>query len=159
MDQDEFLERATHRLSAEAEGFSLTQIDDRSEAADVVRAVLGALGNRLPGQDSALLAAALPGDLGESVPAGTNGEPFGLDAFFERVAERSAVEQEPEEASYYTRAVVSLLYDADVVGDDLDLEGTLPDEYEPLFEFVHGERPWDKYQERVEARNPIEDEG
>lgn len=159
MDQDEFLERATHRLSAEAEGFSLTPIDDRSEAEDIVTAVLGALGERLPGEEAALLAAKLPGDLGEAVPAGTNGSSLDLDEFFEHVATRSTVEQESEEASYYTRVVISLLYDADIVGDELDLEAALPETYEPLFEFVHGERPWDKYGERLGDRNPLEEAG
>lgn len=150
MEPEEIIGQATHRLSTTAEGFSLTPIETRDEAEDVLAAVLRTLSEQLPAEDAARLADRLPDGLDVELPeAGTQAD-YSLEDFFEQVTDRSSVEHDPEAVSYYARVVLSLLYDAGIAGDGLDLESALPAEYDPLFEFVHGEGPWDKYEDTPE---------
>lgn len=123
----------------------MTSIEENDEAEDIVSAVLSVLSEQLDADSAARLVDRLPEGVGESVSSAGDETDYKLEEFFEEVTARSVVEQDPEAISYYARAVLSVLYDADIGGDDLDLEAMLSDEYGPLFEFVHGVRPWDKY--------------
>lgn len=145
MDRETFLDHANHRLSSEAKGFSLTPIDTSEEAEPFVEAVLQTLGERLPTAEAEALADGLPDGIDQYVAEAESGQEFDHDEFLNRIADRADVDS--GEVSYYAKAIVSLVYDAGAAGDELDLQSVLPEEYDSIFEFTFGSRPWDKYED------------
>lgn len=148
MDRETFLDHANHRLSTEAEGFSLTPIETREEAEPLVEAVLQTLGERLPPAEAEAVADGLPDGVGEYVAEAESGQEFGYEEFTNRIADRADLDE--SQVDYYAKAIVSLVYDAGAAGDGTDLESVLPVEYDSLFEFIRGSRPWDKYEDSYE---------
>lgn len=87
----------------------------REEAADLTRATLGALGERLSATEARHLALRLPEPLGESLGASTgSAEKFGLEEFIRRVSEHTGLTV--RETTDGVRAVLTTLHE--VVGDE-----------------------------------------
>jgi uncharacterized protein (DUF2267 family) len=147
MDRQTFLRHASHRLSTEAEGISLTAIDGPEEAEPVVEAVLRTLGESLSDGTAASVAAGLPEGIGDSLRVAEGGG-NDYEDFLTLVGERTEFDR--EESGYAVKATLSLVADAADGASD-ELQGDLPDSFGPLFEFVDADsRPWDKYEARVD---------
>lgn len=108
-----------------------TDLANQDEASRAVRATLRTLGTRLAGGEPRDLAAQLPPELAEAVPAEGPGERFGVDEFYERVAAEEGCD--PRKARQHARAVGSVLRTALTEGELDDLTSQLPDEYRDLF--------------------------
>jgi uncharacterized protein (DUF2267 family) len=106
----------------------------REEAEEATRATLGPLSGRLAGGEPHDLASQLPPELAEYVryDEEQKSDPFSLDEFFRRVAEKEGVD-EPD-AVYHARVVVEVLQEAVTKGEIDDVRSQLPPKYAPLFE-------------------------
>lgn len=104
----------------------------REEAADLTRATLGALGERLSAGEARNLALQLPEPLRESLPVRDKSEQFGLHDFVVRVSNRTGLTV--QEATGGVRAVLTTLRE------------TIPDE---VFDHAMSQLPGD-FQEMVE---------
>jgi len=102
--------------------------NDQAERA--LRATLRTLGERLAGGESFDLASQLPGELQDELPPLAPGEPFSLEEFYRRVAEREGTA--PEEARRHARAVMAVLREAVSSGEFDDVLAQLPKEYTDL---------------------------
>jgi len=120
MDDREFF-----RTVAQRSGLS------RQEAADVTRATLETLADRLSGGEAQDLAAQLPDGLREYLRAERNkgAKRFGLDEFVDRISQRNGLK--PAETRTALRAVFTTLRDAS--GDEFDeVMSQLPKEMQNL---------------------------
>ncbi|MFC6769723.1 DUF2267 domain-containing protein [Natrinema soli] len=89
MEQAELLERVSDRTAA-----------DEQSAADVTRAVLETLGERLSEDEAEDLAAQLPGELSQHLTDGESGRRFSEEEFISRVDQRMDTVDDPgQEAS------------------------------------------------------------
>jgi uncharacterized protein (DUF2267 family) len=100
------------------------------QAERALRATLQTLGERLEGGESFDLASQLPEDLAEELPVLAPGEPFGLDDFYSRVADREGTD--PQTARHHARAVLAVLRQAITAGEFDDVLSQLPKEYADL---------------------------
>lgn len=117
--------------------------DRQAEAVRATRAVLTTLGERLQPQEAADVAAPLPMEIDRFLLEADSGQRFGFDEFVSRVAERDAVDE--AEATYRAQAIMDLVWEVEPPGEDRDVRGSLPADYEDLFEFVDADRkPWDQ---------------
>lgn len=108
------------------------RLDSNSAAVSAVRATLETLGERLAGGQAQHIAAQLPEEIGYYLRQPDKDESFELDDFYQRVAEREAVDY--PDAVYHARIVMRVLGDAISAGEMRDLRAQLPDEYDDLFE-------------------------
>ena len=113
------------------------RIPDHGHAAQAVRATLNVLGQRLS-TEAEDLAAQLPAELAEALPTDGSVERFGVQEFYERVADREGRGCTPEQARQHARAVTAALRAA--VGPEYrDVLDQLPGDYADLMhtENVH----------------------
>jgi uncharacterized protein (DUF2267 family) len=106
------------------------RIPDAAHAEQAVRATLAVLGQRLS-TEAADLAAQLPPELAEVLATDGSAERFGLEEFYERVADREGRGCSPEQARQHARAVTAALREA--VGPEYrHLLDQLPGDYADL---------------------------
>lgn len=123
MQYDEFIGQVQHRA----------RMADSEEAVRAVRVVLQTLGRRLVGGEIKDAASQLPREIAlylEEAEAGSG--KYGLDEFYERVAEKEGLDLPI--AIHHARAVVSVLLDALSPGEVKDIREQLPREFDALFE-------------------------
>lgn len=121
MQTHEFLNRVMQRSDLEQE----------QDAKRATLAVLETLAHRLAGGEPKDLASQLPEELAGALQIEEGNDPFGLDVFYEQVAEREGVARNQAEA--HARAVISVLMEAVSQGEIGDVRAQLPGEYAPLF--------------------------
>lgn len=122
MQFDEFVGRVHNRAKLASAG----------EALRAIRATLQTLSERVYFDEAQDLAAQLPREIGEYLTMVEDIERFSLDEFFDRVAEREAIDL--PDATYHARVVMEVLEEAVTPGEMDDIRAQLPDEYKPLFE-------------------------
>ena len=106
--------------------------DDQAEAEKVTRAVLRVLSERLPGGESAHLAAQLPGALQDAMrDADAPAASYGLDEFVSRVA--TELETTPEIAKWDASAVLTTVAESVTGGQLNQVLSVLPSGYALLF--------------------------
>jgi uncharacterized protein (DUF2267 family) len=114
-------------IVAETAGISL------EEAERAARATLSTLAERITRGEADDIAGFLPRELrGELTAAPEPAEPFGLDEFVRRVAEREGVD--PATASGHAQAVFTALGQAVAPGELRDMAAQLPRDFEPLLQ-------------------------
>jgi uncharacterized protein (DUF2267 family) len=96
----------------------------------VERATLRTLADRISGGEAQDLAAQLPSPLKEPLQVPEDAEPFGVEEFVRRVAERGEVG--PEEARTGAAAVLTTVREAVTPGEFDDVLSQLPQEYREL---------------------------
>ena len=134
MDRDQFIElvrqRARVPASRRLDGAPLT---DEEMAETLVRATLQVLAQRISGGEARDIARQLPPPLDEWLrPEHENAEPFDLEVFVQRVADRALVDFDA--ARVGVRAVFRTLREA-VTGDEFeDVLAQLPREYTTLLD-------------------------
>lgn len=125
MQYQEFVNRVNEQIRTESPG----------DAELAIQATLATLGERISGGETENLAAQLPAELQTQLESGNyteEAEPFSLDEFYLRVAEREGASS-PETAVEHARAVMEQLTHAVTGGELADIQRQLPEEYEPLF--------------------------
>ena len=128
MQKQEFLSEVQRQLGAASD----------EESTNAVRAVLQTLADHLAGNAPAKLAAQLPEEIGaiitdhKSDPS-ADGEGFGVEEFVRRTAERAGT-GDLSAAKNQAIAVLGALRTAVSDGEFDKMRGTLPPEYDELFE-------------------------
>ena len=112
------------------------QLGARDAAESATRATLETLGARLDAGMAENLAAQLPPEIGLHLrEADDQAEPFGLDEFRRRLAQRETSNVDEATAESHARVVFSVVEEA-ITGDALDrARQQLPPEFSELFEF------------------------
>jgi uncharacterized protein (DUF2267 family) len=134
MDHDQFIELVRERAGVPAsrrlDGMPLT---DREMAENLTQATLQVLAQRISGGEARDLSVQLPPGFEQALrPEHEHAEPFDLEVFINRVAERAVVDFEAARAG--VRAVFQTLREA-VTGDEFeDVLAQLPREYTALLE-------------------------
>lgn len=128
MQNHEFLSEVGRRIGVES----------NVEAANATRAVLQTLADHLAGNAPAKLAAQLPEEIGAYITDHKNdpeadGEGFGVDEFVKRTATRGGVE-DSNTAKNHAAAVLAVMRQAISEGEFDKMRGTLPVEYDELFD-------------------------
>lgn len=126
MQHDEFIGQVQQRA----------RLDSRGAAEQATRAVLQTLSARLAGGLPTNIGDQLPPEIGRHLEPEENGaEQFGLDDFYERVADEQREAVDLPQAALHTRAVLSVLDEA-LTGSRLDdVKEQLPDEFSSMFEY------------------------
>ena len=114
-----------------AEVRNLAELASNEEAEKATRATLETLGERLAGNEPSNLAAQLPPEVASYVGGSGSGEPFSVDEFYDRVAQREGVNR--DEAIRHARAVATVVQTAVTGGEIDDVRSQLGNEYEELF--------------------------
>ena len=100
-------------------------------AVRAIRATLETLGERIVADEASHLAAQLPQEIGHYLHQANATDRFSLDEFFQRVAQKEAVDLPA--AAHHARVVVSVLKEA-VTPNQIDhVRNLLPNEFAPLF--------------------------
>jgi uncharacterized protein (DUF2267 family) len=103
----------------------------REDAEALTAATLHTLAERISGGEAEDLAAQLPKELKEHLARpGEEAEPFGLDEFVRRVAQRAGTD--PDQAFAHVGAVFATLREAVTSGELDDIAAQLPDELRGL---------------------------
>lgn len=128
MQNHEFLSEVQKRIGADSSG----------EAITATRATLQTLADHLAGNAPAKLAAQLPEDVGAFITEyksdpDAEGEGFGVEEFVRRTAERIGLD-DPDTAKNHAIAVLAVMREAISEGEFDKMRGTLPAEYDALFE-------------------------
>lgn len=112
-------------------------LDSRGAAEAATRATLETLGERLAGGEPDNLAAQLPPEIGLHLRREDGaGDPFDVEEFHRRVAEREGPGTDTGDAAFHASAVLSVVRDA-VTGGVLDhVAAQLPPEFNAVFEFA-----------------------
>lgn len=105
------------------------EFPDATAAEDAVLATLSVLGERLKGGEARDLAAQLPGDLADAVQTSGPGEPFDLQEFSRRVAEREEREVSSAVALQHASVVLEVVLGSVSSGERDDVIAQLPAEY------------------------------
>lgn len=126
MQHDEFIGQVQQRA----------RLGSRGAAEQATRAVLQTLSARLAGGLPGNIGDQLPPEIGRHLEREENGaEQFGLDDFYERVADEQPEGVDLPQAALHTRAVLSVLDEA-LTGSRLDdVKEQLPDEFSSMFEY------------------------
>lgn len=106
-----------------------TGLTDNAGAERAVRATLTVLGQRLKGGETRDLAAQLPAELKEHLPAEGPGEQFDVTSFFERVATEEGGGVTVAQARQHARATAKALEAAVSAGEWQHLASQLPEDY------------------------------
>lgn len=109
-----------------------TKLTDNESAGRAVRATLTVLGRRLKGGETRDLAAQLPADLKDLLPADGPGEQFDVSAFYEHVADEEGGEVTVAQARQHARATAKGLEAAVSAGEWQHLASQLPEDYADL---------------------------
>lgn len=113
----------------------------QAEAVRASRAVLTTLGERLSADEAADVAGVLPMEIDRYLLEADSGQRFDFSEFVDRVAERDSVDG--ADAAFRSKAIMDLVWELEPPGEDRDIRGSLPDDYEDLFEFVDvDQKPW-----------------
>ena len=134
MDHDTFIELVRQRAGVPAsrrlDGMPMT---DTEMATSLTRATLQVLAQRISGGEARDIALQLPPDLDQALqPEHEHAEPFDLEVFVQRVADRAFVDYDAALAG--VRAVFQTLREA-VTGDEFeDVLAQLPREYAALLD-------------------------
>lgn len=128
MQNHEFINEVERRIGAES----------ADEANNAVRATLQTLADHLAGNAPAKLAAQLPEEIGTFITEHKSdpdaaGEGFGVEEFVRRTAERAGL-SDAATAKSYAVAVLAVMREAISEGEFDKMRGTLPDEYDALFD-------------------------
>jgi uncharacterized protein (DUF2267 family) len=103
----------------------------REQAERAIEATLRTLAERITGGEAEDVARVLPEELRPFLfPTREEAEPFGLDEFYRRVADRAGVDRAT--AARHASAVFAALGVAVAPGELRDMAAQLPQEYEPL---------------------------
>lgn len=131
MNYREFVGQAQHRL----------ELDELGPTVRVIRAVLTTLGERVDPGEATDLASPLPMEIDRYLieAAEQGGEKFSFDEFLNRVSERADLNRST--ANYYSQTVVGLVGDIVPPGNIEKIRNQLPDEFEPIFQFVDEPHP------------------
>jgi uncharacterized protein (DUF2267 family) len=124
MQFDEFVGEVQH----------LARLGSTGETMRAIAATMETLGERLYGDEADNLGAQLPYALAAYLRLAQEREAFGLDEFFQRVAEREGAGVDLPDAAHHVRVVMAVLEEAVTPGEWADARAQLPDEWEPLFE-------------------------
>ena len=124
MQFEQFVGEVQHRARLASEGESMRAI----------QATLETLGERLHGEEAENLGAQLPSALGAYLRLANEKESFGIDEFFQRVAQREGAGVDVPGAAHHARAVIAVLQEAVSAGEMADVRAQLPNEWEPLFD-------------------------
>lgn len=120
MQYDEFITKVAHEAAV-----------PREEADALTAATLRTLAERISGGEAEDLAAQLPKELkGYLARPGEEAEPFGLDEFVRRVAERAGTDS--DQAFAHVGAVFATLREAVAAGELDDVAAQLPEELRGL---------------------------
>lgn len=131
MNYDDFIGEVQNRID----------VGDTGHTVEATRVVLTTLGERLQEGEATDLAAPLPMEVDRYLLEADSGQSFEWDEFVERVAERSGVDE--ADAQFRAQAVADLVWDVVPEGEVEDVRGSLPDDFEPLFEYVEQpQAPW-----------------
>jgi uncharacterized protein (DUF2267 family) len=134
MDRDQFIELVRRRAGVPASRrLDAMPVTDTEMAENLTRATLQVLAQRISGGQARDLAGQLPPPLDEWLqPEREKAEPFDLEVFIQRVADRAMVDFDAARAG--VRAVFGTLREA-VTGEEFeDLLAQLPGEYTALLE-------------------------
>jgi uncharacterized protein (DUF2267 family) len=93
-----------------AEVRNLAELANDEEAEKATRATLETLRERLAGNEPSNLAAQLPPEVASYVEGSGSGEPFSVDEFYDRVAQKEGVDH--DEAVKHARAVATVVQTA-----------------------------------------------
>lgn len=121
MNHDEFVGHVQH----------LAHLPSRGDAETIIRATFETLGERLPMDSAAHVAAQLPPELGRHL-RNRQFEHLSLGEFTERVAARE--HRDVEKASFHARCVLDALNAAISLGAVQKIRKQLPGEFQSLFE-------------------------
>jgi uncharacterized protein (DUF2267 family) len=114
-----------------AEVRNLAELANDEEAEKATRATLETLRERLAGNEPSNLAAQLPPKVASYVEGSGSGEPFSVDEFYDRVAQKEGVDH--DEAVKHARAVATVVQTAVTGGEVDDVRSQLGNEYGELF--------------------------
>jgi uncharacterized protein (DUF2267 family) len=114
-----------------AEVRNLAELANDEEAEKATRATLDTLRERLAGNEPSNLAAQLPPEVASYVEGSGSGEPFSVDEFYDRVAQKEGVDH--DEAVKHARAVATVVQTAVTGGEVDDVRSQLGNEYGELF--------------------------
>jgi uncharacterized protein (DUF2267 family) len=114
-----------------AEVRNLAELANDEEAQKATRATLETLRERLAGNEPSNLAAQLPPEVASYVEGSGSGEPFSVDEFYDRVAQKEGVDH--DEAVKHARAVATVVQTAVTGGEVDDVRSQLGNEYGELF--------------------------
>jgi uncharacterized protein (DUF2267 family) len=114
-----------------AEVKNLAELGSNEEAEEATRATLETLRERLAGDEPSNLAAQLPPEVAPYAEGEGGREPFPVEEFYDRVAQKAGVGR--EEAVRHARAVATVVQTAVTGGELDDVRSQLGDEYEELF--------------------------
>jgi uncharacterized protein (DUF2267 family) len=114
-----------------AEVRNLAELANDEEAEKATRATLETLRERLAGNEPSNLAAQLPPKVASYVEGSGSGEPFSVDEFYDRVAQKEGVDH--DEAVKHARAVATVVQNAVTRGEVDDVRSQLGNEYGELF--------------------------
>jgi uncharacterized protein (DUF2267 family) len=134
VDHDQFIELVRQRAGVQASRrLDAMPLTDREMAENLTRATLQVLTQRISGGEARDLARQQPPEFEEALrPEREKAEPFDLEVFIQRVADRALVDFEAARAG--VRAVFQTLREA-VTGDEFeDVLAQLPREYTALLE-------------------------
>ena len=112
------------------------QLDNLQQAAEVSRAVLEALGERLFNNEADDLAAQLPEQLAQSL-RGHQSRAFGLDEVLAMIAGKT--DASPDQAEHYAGTVIAVMKKFISEGELHDVQAQLPKEFSRLFGVGPGE--------------------
>ena len=102
----------------------------RDQAERAVKATLSTLAERLSGGEARDIASQLPSELRRLLEDGENAQPFALEEFLRRIAEREGVD--PEAAARHARAVFATLGQTVSHDEIYDMASELPKDFQPL---------------------------
>jgi len=132
MNYKTFMGQAQHRL----------ELDELGPAVRVTRAVLTTLGERIDPGEATDLASPLPMEVDRyliEAAERAGGEKFTFDEFLDRVGQRAGIERSA--ANYYSQTIVGLVSEVVPLGNIEKVRNQLPEEFEPIFQFVDEEHP------------------
>ena len=126
MKYEEFLEEVKLRA----------QLDSLQQAADVSRAVLAVLGERLFNNEAEDLAAQLPEPLAGSL-RGQTSRAFGLEEFLDKISEKTGGTH--DQAEHFAGVVIAVMKKFVSEGELHDVQSQLPKDFSRLFGVGPGE--------------------
>ena len=124
MNYKSFMGQVQHRL----------EMDELGPAVRATRATLTTLGERIDKGEATDLASPLPMEVDRYLAEAESGQRFSFDEFLDRVAEREGVDRSA--ANYHAKQIVALVGEIVPPGNIEKARNQLPDDFEPLFEFV-----------------------